>query len=216
MDTETIELTAIDPAQKRHGISSGLWVYFVIALFIPVLSILFHEMGHWWAHAAFGYETNQLWYLGVSVGSPPPGVDARLADGLSFAAGAGMSLLLLGLGVLTVVVIGANPLGLGLVLIECVRVAGSFVAGIGNAGLGGVLAGRFGELRYLAAAYDGPAVVGVSLAWLELLLPFAALGFVLRRIDPGRRLLPSAVVLAGLVVGMVVWLAVVGPRLLPE
>jgi hypothetical protein len=215
MDAEIGELP-VDQELMRPAMKVALWWYLGIALLVPAFSILFHEMGHWGAHAAFGFETNRISYGGVSVGSPPTGVNAQLADGLSFAAGTGMSFLLMTGGVLSVVIVGANPVGLGLVLFECVRAVLSFVMGIGAAGWVGVLGGKFGELRYLVSAFDGPSALRVSVAWIELVIPFVALGFVLRRFDPGQKLFPCSVAIVGLVVGLILWLGVVGPLVLPE
>jgi hypothetical protein len=200
--------------RRRVG-SALVLTYLAVSLLTPGAAIVLHELGHFSAHAAFGYEQNRLSYGSVAVGAPPAGVDPELADGLSFAAGTGVSLLLLGLGFLSIVLVGPNPIGFSVILFECVRAALSFVVGIVGAGLGGALGGAFGELRYLAAGLGAPPAIGVALAWLELVVPFTALAFALRRYAPGMRVPAVIATFAGVMAGIALWLVVVGPRLLP-
>lgn len=72
---------------------------FLAALAVPAVSVVLHELGHYLSHAAFGYEINHFAYSGVISGDPPNGVDPEFASGLSFAAGATVSLLHVGLAI---------------------------------------------------------------------------------------------------------------------
>ena len=189
--------------------------YAAPALLVPAGAILIHELGHFGAHALFGYELNRLTYDGVVAGAAPAGVDSVLADGISFGAGSALSLLLLGVGVLSIWRWGANPLGLGLILFECLRAAIGFSGAVAQSGWPAV-AGRFGELRYVVTALDGPLAAAAAVAWLEIALPYAALVYALRRQPRGSRRFALAGTAAGIVGGLVLWLGLVGPLLLPR
>lgn len=195
--------------------SRPVLVAFAVAIVVPAASILLHEIGHFAAHAAFGYETNQLTFSSVRAGDPPAGVDPVFADGLSFAAGASMSMALVGFALLSLTMLGPNPVVLPLVMVECIRGLMSLGQQIVNFGVGHTLGVGFGELRYAVRAIGGPAAAEIALSWIELGVPLLALAFVIRRTPRGARVRTSIVVFAGLVGGLTLWIGIVGPRLLP-
>lgn len=213
------------PVRARFVIPNARWsagwrsrpvlVAFAVAIVVPAASILLHELGHFAAHAAFGYETNRLTFASVRAGDPPAGVDPVFADGLAFAAGASVSMALVGFALLSLTVLGPNPVVLPLVMFECVRGLVGLVQQTVNAGAGHTLGAGFGELRHAVRAFGGPGGAEIALSWIELGVPLLALVFVIRRTPPGKRVRASIVVFAGLVIGLVLWIGVVGPRLLP-
>lgn len=193
----------------------NLLTVFAVALGVPAVAMLLHELGHFTAHAAFGYEVNRLTYASVLSGDPPPGVDHAFADGLSFAAGATVSLLLVGLAVGASMLLGPHPLILAVVLFEVVRGLLGLVLRVASAGLADTFAGGFGELRHLGRAFGAPGVVGMALSWIEIGIPVAALWVILRRLpSPERAWWPLAAFL-GLLSGLALWVLAIGPWLLP-
>lgn len=195
--------------------SRPVLVAFAVAIVVPAAAILLHELGHFAAHAAFGYETNKLTFASVRAGDPPAGVDPVLAEGLSFAAGASVSMALVGLALLSLTLLGPNPVVLPLVMFECIRGLVGFGQQIGNFGAGHTFGEGFGELRHAVRAFGGPGAAEIALSWIELGVPLLALAFVIRRTPRGARVRTSIVVFAGIVGGLALWIGVVGPRLLP-
>lgn len=84
----------------------------------------------------------------TGAGDPPAGVDPVFADGLSFAAGASVSMALVGLALLSLTMLGPNPVILPLVMFECIRGLVGFGQQIGNFGAGHTFGAGFGELRH--------------------------------------------------------------------
>lgn len=199
------------PAADRRAILRTLG----LALPVPAAAIVLHELGHFTAHAAFGYEVNRLTYQSVRTGEAPAGVDAALADGLSFVAGTGVSLVLVGLAVWWVAARGPHPLALAVAVFESVRALLGLVERVAGAGVAETLTGGFGELRYAVRGLGGPGAAEAVVSWVELAIPLAALVFVLRRYPAGARLAPTAAAAAGVVLGVALWMGVLGPLLLP-
>jgi hypothetical protein len=189
---------------------------FLLALPVPAAAILLHEVGHFVAYRASGYAGVRLGFAATTVGVPPTGIDVALADAMAGAAGGVVSLLLLGLGVALVVVRGAHPLGLALVVFENLRVAIlTVLAALNPAAFRHPSGWGFGELPGLAATVGNPPALVFLLTLLQLLLPVLALAFVLRRYPPGGRLAPALVTLGALLLGLAAWLLLLGPRILP-
>jgi hypothetical protein len=184
-------------------------------LAIPPLAILLHECGHYVVHAAFGYSINRLTYDSVITGPPPAGVDAAFADAVSFLGGTAVSLMLLGVAVLWVKRAGASVIPFAVIMFECIRVTVGLAQQVTRFGAAGALTTGFGELRYAARAVGGPFWLDPGLAWLEFLLPFAALGFVVRQLPEPSRLRLGMTMFISLVAGVALWIGIVGPRLLP-
>lgn len=199
------------PAADRRAILRTLG----LAVPVPAAAIVLHELGHFTVHAAFGYEVNRLTYQSVRSGGAPAGVDPVLADGLSFAAGTGVSLVLAGLAVWWVAARGPHPVALAVAVFESVRALLGLVGRVAGAGVAETLTGGFGELRYAVRGLGGPGAAETVVSWVELAIPLAALVFVLRRYPVGARLAPTAAATAGVALGVALWMGVLGPVLLP-
>lgn len=189
--------------------------YFALAFVIPAVAIVLHEMGHFAAHAAFGFETNRLGFASVIVGAPPPGVDPRLINAISTAAGGLVSLLLLGAAVLSVFAFGPNPLALGITIFETIRVVLGFTLSLKGAGLRHTFTDGFGELRQLSALFGDPIAMASVTSFVELILPFVALSLIMRRFPQRRRSNSLAAVFLGVLGGLSTWIFWLGPLLLP-
>lgn len=183
---------------------------FPVALGVPPVAIVAHELGHHTAHTAFGYTQRSLSYDGAS-GTPPAGANFGLVDGVSFAAGTMVSLALVAAAAWRRV---PSALALAVVVFECLRTAIGLATAVGAKGVAALLGGA-GELRYLARAFDWPPVAGVLLSFVELAVPIVVATVVIRRLPPVGRVATVAVALVGSAIGLVAWLSVLGPLLLP-
>lgn len=182
-----------------------------IALLVPALAIVLHELGHFLCHVAFGYPDVSLSFSEVSVGAAPSGVNAKLADGVSFAAGTAISLALALVALLRRV---PSALGAALGSFEVLRAGIGLGIAVESKGIR-ALWGGFGELRYLASALEWPTAVGALFGFIELGVPLFVLVTLLRRAPRERRMRVAAPAVGGSIVGLALWLTVVGPALLP-
>lgn len=182
-----------------------------IAVLVPAIAVLLHELGHLLSHIAFGYTNVSLSFDGVSTGAAPGGVNAQVAEGVSFAAGTGISLSL-ALAALWRPVPSALAAALG--SFEVLRAGIGLGVAVSGTGVR-ALWGGVGELRYLASAFEWPTAVGALLGCIELGVPIVVLVALLRRTPRGQRLRVMAPAFAGSVAGLALWLTVVGPLLLP-
>lgn len=189
---------------------------FGAALLVPAGAILLHELGHFAAHAAFGYEINRLTFASVTSGSPPPTVDPEFAQNLSFSAGASVSLLLAVGALGASVIIGPHPVVLATVMAEAVRAVATLVRHIVRFGPARTASGGFGEIRYANRALDGPGALDLALSAVEFAVPLLAVYFVWRQLRAGERARVPAAVFAGVLAGASLWLFVVGPAVLPR
>ena len=184
---------------------------FLTALSVPPVAIVAHELGHLTAHTAFGYTQRSLSYDGASVGAPPAGANVRLVDGVSFAAGTTVSLVLV-----AAVAWRRVPwvLALAVVVFEGMRAALGLASAVAEKGAAALFGGA-GELRYLARAFDGPPIAGVVLEFVELAIPIAVATVVIRRLSPVGRLATVGLAVVGCAIGLAAWLTLLGPLLLP-
>jgi len=182
-----------------------------VAVLVPPIAVLLHELGHFLSHIAFGYTNVSLSFDAVSTGAAPSGVNARLADGVSFAAGTAVSLFL-AVAALSRRVPSALAASLG--SFEVLRAGIGLGVAVSGKGMR-ALWGGFGELRYLASAFEWPTAVGALLGLFELGVPIFVFATLLRRAPRGHRMRVAAPALAGSIAGLALWLTVVGPALLP-
>lgn len=185
------------------------------ALVVPAVSILLHEFGHYVAHATFGYEVNRLTFASVISGDPPDGVDPVFADGISFGAGGVMSLALVGLAVGWVAMRGPGAVPIALILFHGIRSIVTLAMEIGNRGPWDALLRGFGELRYGVRAFGGPVPLEALASWIEFAVPWVAAVYLWKRLPASDRLWPPLIAFGGLIAGIVLWIAWVGPRVLP-
>lgn len=184
---------------------------FLAALSVPPVAIVAHELGHHTAHTVFGYSQPSLSYDGASVGPPPAGANVRLVDGVSFAAGTMVSLV-----IVAAVAWRRVPwvLALAVVVFECMRAVLGLASAVAEKGAAALLGGA-GELRYLARAVDGPPIAGVVLQFVELAIPIAVATVVIRRVPHAGRRATVGIAVVGSALGLAAWLTVLGPLLLP-
>lgn len=182
-----------------------------VTLIVPSAPIVLHELGHHLSHAAFGYETYSISYDGAAAGAPPTTVPAQLADGVSFAAGTLVSLALVLLAAWARL---PTALAIALVAFELVRATIGVAMAVADRGLA-VLWGGTGELRYLAKAFAWPPPAGALLGLLELAVPLLVAMVVWRRLPPDRRLWQMLTAVGGSLLGLGLWLNIVGPVVLP-
>ncbi len=145
----------------------------------------------------------------------PPGVDPVLAGGLSFAAGASVSLLLVGLALLVMKKTGPNIVIYAFVMFECIRGIVGFVINIVNHGAWSTLTAGFGEIRFISRAFGGPEFAGVILSWIELGIPILAVWYIFNRYPKEIRIRDTIAIFTGLLAGVVLWVLAAGPLLLP-
>jgi len=182
-----------------------------IALLVPALAVVLHELGHYLSHVAFGYSNVSLSFSEVSIGAAPSGINPRVADGVSFAAGTAISLSLTLVALCRRV---SSALAAALVGFELLRA--SMGAGFAVAGKGfRALWGGVGELRYVATAFEWPSTVGALFGLIELGVPLVVAAVLVRRVPTGQRLRVIFPAVSGSIAGLALWLLVVGPVLLP-
>ena len=192
---------------------------FLVAVAVAPVATVLHELGHYTAHLALGYQDVPFISYDSSATGTAPDDPRGIIDGLSSAAGPVVSLLLVWVGVVVARRGGPAPLALGLVAVDCFRVVGSLmVNGIleGDSPLDG-LGDGFSELSVIPYHLDAMwAAVLVSL--VDLALPLAAAVVVYRVLQRrGVRTVGATfgLAFAGVVAGMVLWLGALGPVVLP-
>ncbi|MDX1624416.1 MAG: DUF305 domain-containing protein, partial [Gemmatimonadota bacterium] len=126
-----------------------------------------------------------------------------------------VSLLIVGLALLSVAVVGTSPAALAFTMFETVRSVVSLAVEIGRDGPEALVLG-FGELRYGGRAVGAPGAVETALSRLELGVPLLAFVWVLRRFPEPKRARSAGAAFLGLAAGLALWILVVGPRVLPD
>lgn len=190
-------------------------VAWIATLFVPALSILLHELGHFAVQALFGYEGNRITYAATTSSGLPSGINPGVADGLSFAAGSLVSLLLVAGAYWWIQRRRANHVAYGILMFACIRALVGLATQIGNVGVVRASLG-FGELRYLSRTLGVSGPLETILSWLEFAIPFVAFTYAVRRHPLPRAGRAYPLVFALLVVGLVLWLGVIGSRVLPS
>ena len=199
------------PARVRPARTDGICARLGVALLVPAIAIVLHELGHYLSHLAFGYSNVSLSFSEVSIGPAPSDVNARLADGVSFAAGTAISL---SLALVALSKRIPSALAAALAGFELLRAGLGVGIGISSKGVR-ALWGGVGELRYLATAFEWPSTAGALLGFLEIGVPVVAVSLLVRRLPTGQRMRVVAPAVAGSIVGLALWLLVIGPVLLP-
>ena len=192
---------------------------FLVALVVAPATIVLHELGHWGSQFALGYEDVPfISYDGATVGTAPDDPKGVI-DGLNSAAGPVVSLLLVLVGVVVAFRGGPVPLALSLIASDCIRVVGAlFFNGIlaGDSPLDGLSDG-FSELSVIPY-HLGSMSGAVLVSMIDLALPLVAAAIVYRVLR--RRGVPMvgaafSFAFVSTIVAWVLWLAVVGPVVLP-
>ena len=111
---------------------------------------------------------------------------------------------------------GPSVIAIAVVLFECLRAAISLTTQVATLGASSAFFTGFGELRYGVRALGGPHIAEVVTSWVEFLIPWVVLSFLISRRPVGERLWPAFAVTALLLLGLVLWLGWLGPRVLPS
>jgi hypothetical protein len=181
---------------------------------VPALAILVHELGHFAAMHAMGFQGVRLSFWSVAVEGPPVAGNLRTADAIAGGAGGLASLGLVAAAALSVALFRANPWALAVCLWESTRA----VLGLGSRivlhGLSFAAVPGAGHLQAFARLAGDSAPLGAVLDAVEILLTLLALAFVASRLGWLRAQILAASA-AGVAFGVWLWLAWVGPALLP-
>lgn len=174
------------------------------------VTILLHELGHYLADKAFGFPNVVLHYGSTSNGAAEAGFPLW-QQGISAAAGPLTTIAILLLCCYIVARYGPHPVAVATGLVAPIRM---FIIGVlfimarmKNANM----SGNFDELNASRAG-------GVSVDWLiaiELLALVAAWWYLASRIPRRERMLALLSCMAGMIVGLVLWIGLLGRVLLP-
>jgi hypothetical protein len=202
--------TDLKPLQIGHGDMSR----FAVCLALPAVVVVVHELGHLVAASMLGFDVHGLWFAGVHADQGSSMV--RFADRLVLAAGGIASWLMIAAGIGSILTLGPNVAGFGIILLECARVSVAFAFGVLTGDWQATVAGYYGHIAPLAALFGEPPPLAAVLVLLETAVPFVALAFVLRRYPALKQPRRVFMTVLSLLIGTLTWFFAVGPALLPR